>query len=146
MIIDMATRTATPDDLPRITELLAELREREIAASLIESQLTTILDDPLRTVMVVTHDDQVVGMAVLNLVYKLPKIECRLDEVIVSNVARGHGYGRELVEACEEWAWQQQADVMEFTSRPSREAANALYQKLGFEIRETNVYVKVRGS
>lgn len=144
MIIDMATRTATPDDLPRITELLAELRDREVVAGSIESQFAAILDDPQRTVMVVTNDEQVVGMAALNLVFKLPKIECRLDEVVVSSVARGHGYGRELVEACEAWAWQQQADVMEFTSRPSREAANALYRNLGFEIRETNVYMKVR--
>lgn len=142
----MGTRTATPDDLPRITELLAELRERDVEASSIEQQLLAILDDPRRTIIVVTHDEQVVGMAVLNLVYKLPKVECRIDEVIVSSDARGHGYGRELIEACEAWAWQQQADVIEFTSRPSREAANALYQKLGFEIRETNVYMKVRGS
>lgn len=142
----MATRTATPDDLPRITELLAELRERDVAASSIEQQFLAILNDSKRTVLVVTHDEQVVGLAVLNLVYKLPKVECRLDEVIVSSDVRGHGYGRELVEACEAWAWEQSADVMEFTSRPTREAANALYQKLGFEIRQTNVYVKARES
>lgn len=145
MRLDMATRTATQEDLPRICELLAELRGREVAASSIESQLSAVLADPGRTIKVVTDDDShVVGLATLNLVYKLPKVECRLDEVIVSGDVRGKGYGRELVEACEAWAWEQQADVMEFTSRPSREAANALYQKLGFEIRQTNVYVKTR--
>jgi hypothetical protein len=28
----------------------------------------------------------------------------------------------------------------ELTSQPAREAANAMYQKLGFEKRDTNVY------
>jgi ribosomal protein S18 acetylase RimI-like enzyme len=29
---------------------------------------------------------------------------------------------------------------VDLTSRPSREAANRLYQRIGFERRETNVY------
>jgi N-acetylglutamate synthase-like GNAT family acetyltransferase len=142
----MATRTATIEDLPRIAELLAELRAQEVAASSVEPQLKELFDDTQRTVIVVTNNDSsVVGLAALNLVYKLPKIECRLDEVIVSDSERGKGYGRELIEACETWAWSHSSDVLEFTSRPSREAANAMYQKLGFEIRETNVYIKKRG-
>ena len=32
------------------------------------------------------------------------------------------------------------AKTIDLTSRPSREAANRLYQRLGFEMRETNVY------
>jgi ribosomal protein S18 acetylase RimI-like enzyme len=30
--------------------------------------------------------------------------------------------------------------TVDLTSRPSREAANRLYQRLGFQLRETNVY------
>jgi ribosomal protein S18 acetylase RimI-like enzyme len=30
--------------------------------------------------------------------------------------------------------------TVDLTSRPSREAANHLYQRAGFELRETNVY------
>jgi N-acetylglutamate synthase-like GNAT family acetyltransferase len=41
----MATRTATPDDLPRIAELLAELRGREVSVSSIEAQFTHFNDD-----------------------------------------------------------------------------------------------------
>jgi len=36
------------------------------------------------------------------------------------------------------------ADRIELTSRPSREPANALYQKLGFSRRDTNVYILKR--
>ena len=32
------------------------------------------------------------------------------------------------------------ASEVDLTSRPSRKAANALYQKIGFVQRETNVY------
>jgi ribosomal protein S18 acetylase RimI-like enzyme len=32
------------------------------------------------------------------------------------------------------------ARTVDLTSRPSREAANRLYRRLGFEPRETNVY------
>ena len=32
------------------------------------------------------------------------------------------------------------AKTVDLTSRPSREAANRLYQRIGFEPRETNVY------
>lgn len=144
---DMATRTATHDDVPRITELLTEMRDQPVDIGAVELQFEAWFDNKQRTVMLV-HDDEgvVVGMAVVNQVYKLPKVECRLDEVIVSEAARGKGYGRELIEACEAWAWQHDADVFECTSRPSREAANALYQKLGFELRDTNVYIKKRSA
>lgn len=143
----MATRTASHDDLPRITELLAEMRDQPVDKSVIERQFNQSFDNDQRTVMLVIDDEgAVVGMAVLNLVYKLPKIECRLDEVIVSDLARGKGYGRELVESCMTWAWAHEADVFECTSRPSREAANALYLKLGLELRDTNVYTKMRST
>jgi ribosomal protein S18 acetylase RimI-like enzyme len=32
------------------------------------------------------------------------------------------------------------AKTVDLTSRPSREAANRLYQRVGFERRDTNVY------
>jgi ribosomal protein S18 acetylase RimI-like enzyme len=32
------------------------------------------------------------------------------------------------------------AQTVELTSRPSRETANRLYQRLGFQLRDTNVY------
>lgn len=37
-------------------------------------------------------------------------------------------------------AGEPSAKTVDLTSRPSREAANRLYRKTGFELRETNVY------
>ena len=54
--------------------------------------------------------------------------------------ARGHGVGEALNRAAIEEARSRGAITVELTSRPSREAANRLYRRLGFEQRETNVY------
>ena len=54
--------------------------------------------------------------------------------------ARGRGAGQALVEAAVAHATSIGARTVDLTSRPSREAANRLYRRAGFELRETNVY------
>ena len=68
-----------------------------------------------------------------------PRNEDQVD-VIVDDDARGKGVGRLLNEAAIEHALDQGAITVDLTSRPSREAANRLYQRIGFVPRETNVY------
>ncbi|RRD29161.1 GNAT family N-acetyltransferase [Actinomyces bowdenii] len=63
-----------------------------------------------------------------------------VEDVVVDAEARGHGAGQALVEAAVEHAAQMGARTVDLTSRPSREAANRLYQRAGFKLRETNVY------
>ncbi|WP_303324762.1 GNAT family N-acetyltransferase [Actinomyces radicidentis] len=63
-----------------------------------------------------------------------------VEDVVVSSEARGQGAGRALVEAAVTHAQELGARTVDLTSRPSREAANRLYQRAGFELRETNVY------
>ena len=58
----------------------------------------------------------------------------------VDEAARGQGAGFALVEAAVEHAKNVGARTVDLTSRPSREAANRLYQRAGFQLRETNVY------
>lgn len=94
--------------------------------------------------MVVDEGGRLVGMTVVNMVQTLAKREARIDEVVVSPEHRGKGYGSKLMQASQTWAFDNGADVIEFTSRPSRKTANALYQKLGYELRETNVYHRKR--
>ena len=53
---------------------------------------------------------------------------------------RAQGAGQALVEAAVEYAGKMGARTVDLTSRPSREAANRLYRRAGFELRETNVY------
>ena len=63
-----------------------------------------------------------------------------VEDVVVDEAARGQGAGHALVVAAIEHAQNIGARTVDLTSRPSREAANRLYQRAGFQLRETNVY------
>lgn len=56
--------------------------------------------------------------------------------------SRGRGVGEALTRAAIAIAIAQQrgARTVDLSSRPSREAANRLYQRVGFQLRETLVY------
>ena len=63
-----------------------------------------------------------------------------VEDVVVDNSERGKGIGKELMLFAINFARSTGAESIELTSRPSRVAANEMYRKLGFMIRETNVY------
>ncbi|MGO8870986.1 MAG: GNAT family N-acetyltransferase [Acidimicrobiales bacterium] len=63
-----------------------------------------------------------------------------IEDVVVDERARGAGAGEALVLAAVERAQAAGARSVDLTSRPTREAANRLYQRLGFQTRTTNVY------
>jgi ribosomal protein S18 acetylase RimI-like enzyme len=74
-------------------------------------------------------------------VFRIPTaVRAWIEDVIVDPAVEGRGLGGRLTTAALEYARQAGAKTVELTSRPSREAANHLYQKLGFQIRDTNVY------
>ncbi len=73
--------------------------------------------------------------------YRIPTgLQARIEDVVVDEAARGRGVGADLTHAAVERARGAGAKSVGLTSRPSREAANRLYTRLGFEQRETNVY------
>lgn len=63
-----------------------------------------------------------------------------IEDVVVDGDARGRGVGEALNRAALERAREAGARTVDLTSRPSREAANRLYQRIGFVERDTNVY------
>lgn len=82
----------------------------------------------------------IVGMLTLVL-YRIPTgLRAVIEDVVVDETARGAGVGSALVGAALEEALRAGAHGVDLTSRPSREAANRLYLRMGFEERETNVY------
>ena len=52
----------------------------------------------------------------------------------------GPGRARNWLSAALRRAEEAGAKSVDLTSRPSREAANRLYQRVGFDTRQTNVY------
>ena len=63
-----------------------------------------------------------------------------VEDVVVDAGTRGMGAGQQLVEAAVAHAQKIGARTVDLTSRPSRQAANRLYRRCGFELRETTVY------
>lgn len=138
----MSVRSATSTDTSAISRLLSEFREVHVDESLVSDIFAAkFKDNPDRAVLLAETDDKSVrGLCIVSIVYKLGETECRIDNVVVSESARGHGLGSQLLTAAKEWAWNNGADSIGFTSRPSREAANRLYQKAGFPLHTTNAY------
>jgi ribosomal protein S18 acetylase RimI-like enzyme len=86
------------------------------------------------------QDGQIVGSLTLVL-FRIPTgVRAWIEDVVVDTDVRGRGVGAALNRHALDHARRAGAKTVDLTSRPSREAANRLYQRLGFEPRETNVY------
>jgi ribosomal protein S18 acetylase RimI-like enzyme len=102
--------------------------------------LRTIVDSDASHLLVAVDDGTILGSMTL-VVFPIPTgVRAWIEDVVVDDAARGQGVGRALNEAAIDLARGLGAKTVDLTSRPSREAANRLYQRLGFEPRETNVY------
>jgi len=94
------------------------------------------------SILLVARDrsDRIVGTLTLA-VFRVPTgLLSWIEDVVVEETARGSGAGEALVRAALDRARAAGAKSVDLTSRPSREAANRLYQRIGFETRSTNVY------
>lgn len=84
--------------------------------------------------------DAIVGSLTLAL-FRIPTgLRAWIEDVVVEGTARGRGVGEALNRMALRVAAERGARSVDLTSRPSREAANRLYRRLGFEARDTNVY------
>ena len=127
------------------TELLDALRRlvpqlSSSAAPLTMSELDNLLKEDSSTLVVAKEGDEFIGTLTL-VVFSIPTgMRAIVEDVIVDNGSRGKGVGEQLVAFALRCAKERGAKTVDLTSRSSREAANALYQKMGFVLRETNVY------
>lgn len=103
-------------------------------------QLQAIVSSPSCVLFVARVDGRIVGSLTLA-TFPIPTgVRAWIEDVVVDGSARGHGVGEALSMAAIEEARARGAVTVELTSRPSREAANRLYRRIGFVQRETNVY------
>jgi ribosomal protein S18 acetylase RimI-like enzyme len=138
---------ATPELVEAFARLVPQLSRSSPPPS--AEQLAEMLAAP-GTVLLVARlggegEDQgrggeIVGTLTLVL-FRIPTaLRAWIEDVVVDEAARGAGVGEALTLAALERAADAGARTVDLTSRPSREAANRLYTRLGFELRETNVY------
>ena len=108
---------------------------RDELRKLIESESSTLLvaREP-------NENDPIVGSLSLT-IYRVPTgLRSMIEDVIVDENMRRHGIGEALVRYAIELAREAGASGVSLTSNPQREAANQLYQAMGFELRKTNPY------
>ena len=105
-----------------------------------KSELAQLISSEASTIFVARVEGRIVGSLTLAM-FRIPTgIRAWIEDVVVDDSARGHGVGEALNRAALDHAKANGAITVELTSRPSREAANRLYQRMGFVARETNVY------
>src|SRR3954469_1827105 len=104
-------------------------------------QLAEIVDAEATHLLVARGEDgSIVGSLTLVL-FRIPTgLRAWIEDVVVDGSARGQGVGEALNRYAIDVAAERGARTVDLTSRPSREAANRLYLRLGFERRESNVY------
>lgn len=82
----------------------------------------------------------IIGMVTL-VVYRIPfTMKGQLEDLVVDDQFRGQGIGTQLIQYAIQRARELGVKSLNLTSRPSRVVANRLYERLGFEKRDTNVY------
>ena len=103
-------------------------------------ELAEMIESPASDVLVARHEAAIVGTLTL-VVFRIPTgVRAWIEDVVVDGEARGLGVGDQLNRFAIDLARRRGAKTVDLTSRPSREAANRLYQRIGFVARETNVY------
>ncbi len=103
-------------------------------------ELQRIVSSDASHLLLAVEDGTIYGSLTL-VIFPIPTgIRAWIEDVVVDGSARGKGVGGALNNAALERARDAGATTVDLTSRPSREAANRLYQRLGFEARDTNVY------
>jgi ribosomal protein S18 acetylase RimI-like enzyme len=120
--------------LPQLSSSAAAPKQHELQ-EIVSSACTTLL---------VARDRAAGGRIVGSLtlaIFRIPTgVRAWIEDVVVDGAARGKGVGEALSREALRVAAERGARSVELTSRPSREAANRLYRRLGFQPRETNVY------
>lgn len=106
------------------------------------AELALIVESPASILLIAVDSDDGAILGSMTLAwFRIPTgVRAWIEDVVVDEAARGRGVGEALNREALDRARALGAKTVDLTSRPSREAANRLYQRLGFEPRETNVY------
>ncbi len=111
----------------------ARLPERDTLAQIVASPTTTLY--------IARDAGGTITGALTLAIYRTPlALHAWIEDVVVDEKMRGQGIGAALTQRGLEHARAAGAKSVNLTSRPAREAANRLYQNLGFVRWETNAY------
>jgi ribosomal protein S18 acetylase RimI-like enzyme len=104
------------------------------------AMLSAIVAAPASTVLLARADGQILGTLTLAM-FPIPTgVRAWIEDVVVDESVRGRRVGEALTLAAIQLAQDAGARTIDLTSRPSRAAAGRLYERLGFEVRESRLY------
>jgi ribosomal protein S18 acetylase RimI-like enzyme len=140
--IKVAAANRVDDELiAAFNRLVPQLSQSAVVPT--PDRIREIVESPASTVLLARDGrdkERIVGMLTL-VVFRIPTgIRAWIEDVVVDEAVRGRGVGEALSQEAVRRAVASGARTIELTSRPSREAANRLYQRLGFVRRDSNVY------
>lgn len=107
---------------------------------LTESMFHQLLASENSHLFFIMKDEQIAGMLTVGIYYSPTGGKAWIEDVVVDETFRGQGFSKQLVAHAIEFVKSQQIPLLMLTSNPKRIAANKLYQAMGFERKETNVY------
>ena len=137
VVIDRATEV-TDELVEAMSMLIPQLSSSNPPPS--RDELADIVSSSSSVLFMARVEGKIVGALTLA-TFRIPTgVRAWIEDVVVDGNARGHGVGEALSMAAIDEARARGAITVELTSRPSREAANRLYQRIGFVARDTNVY------
>jgi ribosomal protein S18 acetylase RimI-like enzyme len=130
--------SASADVLAACHRLIPQLSSS--SAPISAQELDEIIESDTTVLFAARSGQEIVGFLTLAM-FRIPTgVRAWIEDVVVDNQARGKGVGDALNRAALAEAERRGSKTVDLTSRPSREAANRLYQRLGFKQRDTNVY------
>ena len=140
--IEIAEATeVTPELVAAFERLIPQLSRSNPPPS--ADDLAAIVASPASVLLIATDPElggEIVGSLTL-ILFRIPTgVRAWIEDVVTDGEARGRGVATALNLAALERARQAGARTVDLTSRPSREDANRLYRKIGFQQRDTNVY------
>lgn len=124
-------------EFDQFCNLMSALSQR---CELTQDMLQSVIDCPDSHLYVVRHKGTIVACATLCLFVSPTGRKASVEDVVVLPKFQGLGLGRALMAYLLDRAASFAPITLQLTSRPLRIAANALYQKLGFQPKETNFY------
>ena len=105
-----------------------------------QAAVQRIVSSEAITLLAARLDGQIVGLLTLAM-FPIPTgFRAWIEDVIVDEAARGQGVGEALTKKALDLAEAAGARTVDLTSRPSREAAGRLYERVGFAERSTRIY------
>lgn len=139
MSVDIEVVKAVSDDVTTaIGRLLPQLSQSAKAVD--ADALRELVSWRCNRLLVARVDGEIMG-ALMLVVFPIPTgMRAWIEDVVVDEAARGRGVGAALTREAIRLARGDGARTVDLTSRPSREAANRLYERLGFELRDSKVY------